>query len=78
MLGFLQTIIDGIQWFVTLVTNLFKTVTVLFDFVQPVIHNGFKMSIAIQNMIPLPIQLCMSILVTIMVVRLICTLGFRS
>lgn len=78
MLGFLQSIIDGIQWFVTLVTNLFRTVTVLFDFVQPVIYNGYRMSISLQNMIPLPVQLCMSIIITIMVVRLICTLGFRS
>lgn len=78
MLGFLQSIIDSIQWIITLIVNLFRTVTVLFDFVQPVIYNGYKMSIALQTMIPLPIQLCMSILVTIMVVRLICTLGFRS
>lgn len=78
MLGFLQSIIDGIQWFVTLVTNLFRTVTVLFEFVKPVIYNGYRMSVSLQNMIPLPVQLCMSIIITIMVVRLICTLGFRS
>lgn len=78
MLGFLQSIIDSIQWFVTLVTNLFHTVFVLFDFVQPVIYNGYRMSISLQNMIPLPVQLCITVIVSIMVVRLICTLGFRS
>lgn len=78
MLGFLQTIIDSIRWVITLITNLFHTVSVLFEFVQPVIYNGYKMSVSLQNMIPLSVQLCMSIIVTIMVVRLICTLGFRS
>lgn len=78
MLGFLQTIIDSIQWIITLVINLFRTVSVLFEFVSPVIYNGYRMSVSLQNMIPLPIQLCISIIVTIMVVRLICTLGFRS
>ena len=78
MLGFLQTIIDSIQWFVTLVINLFHTVTTLFEFVSPVVYNGYRMSIALQNMVPLPIQICMSIFVTIMVVRLVCTLGLRS
>ena len=78
MLGFLQTIIDSIQWFVTLVINLFHTVTTLFEFVSPVVYNGYRMSIALQNMVPLPIQVCMSIFITIMVVRLVCTLGLRS
>lgn len=78
MLGFLQTIIDSIQWFVTLVVNLFHTVTILFEFVSPVIYNGYRMSLSLQNMIPLPVQLCITVIVTIMVVRLICTLGFRS
>lgn len=78
MLGFLQTIINSIQWIITLIINLFRTVTVLFDFAQPVIYNCYKMSVSLQNMIPLPVQLCMSIIATIMVVRLICTLGFRS
>lgn len=78
MLGFLQSIIDSIQWIVTLVANLFRTVAVLFDFVQPVIYNGYRMSVSLQNMIPLPVQLCITIIVSIMVVRLICTLGLRS
>lgn len=78
MLGFLQTIIDSIQWIITLITNLFRTVAVFFDFAQPVIYNAYRMSISLQNMLPLSVQLCISVIVTIMVVRLICTLGFRS
>lgn len=78
MLGFLQTIINGIQWIITLITNLFHTITLLFEFMSPIAANLFTASQTLQSAIPLPIQAAVSVVVTIMIVRLVCTLGFRS